>query len=63
MKVDKDSVRHVLALFDPEDIPFIKSENLLKGLMSEEEKETPVVKQEEGMKVKKLGGKNDRLGK
>ena len=64
MKVDKDSIRHVLALFDPEDVPYIQSDNLLKGLMEEKKEESSSENVKSGIvKVKKIGDRNDRYRK
>lgn len=60
MKVDKESVRRVLALFDEEDIPYIKSSNLLKVINGEEYQPSETDKK---VKVKKIGEVNDRFRK
>ena len=62
MKVDKESVKQVLALFDEEDIPYIKSENLLKFLY--DEREHFFLEQEKNkVKIKRIGDKYDRFRK
>lgn len=62
MKVDKDSIRQVLALFDPEDIPYIRSDYLLEVAMKEDKEAGNVpVKKEGTPKVKKIGEVNGRF--
>ena len=54
MKVDYDKIVSVLALFDPEDIPYIKSKYYLAVFPENTES-----KEMEKVKVKKLGDKYD----
>lgn len=63
MKVDSESIRHVLALFDPEDIPYIKRDKLLKGLVGDNEQKISAENTEGIVKVKKIGDYNDRFRK
>ena len=51
MKIGRETVEKVLALFDEEDIPYIHSDK-----MNDSEKKEVIGK----IKVKTLGGKNDR---
>jgi len=58
MKVDKSTIKKVLALFDPEDMPYIHSEILdeyIKIPLESEEKDK--------IKTKKIGVIDDRTRK
>lgn len=54
MKTEEEIIKQVLALFDEEDIPYINFEYLYKNNII---KNKPYKSK---VKVKKLGGKNDR---
>ena len=54
MKTEEEIIKQVLAFFDEEDIPYINFEYLYKNNVIKSENYKPNVK------VKKLGGKNDR---
>lgn len=57
MKIDEEDLIKVLALFDKEDIPYINFEYLLNKYTLTSNKS------KNNVKIKKLGGKNDRSRK
>ena len=59
MKVDPETVKKVLAIFDPEDIPYIQSDALLALIEPEDDDIGDVDKK----KVKRQGEVNDRCRK
>ena len=59
MEISQEDVLKVLALFDLEDIPYIQSENLIRGLMMDDKEKREVEKP----KVKKRGTVYDRQRK
>ena len=60
MKMNEEDVKKVLALFDDEDIPYINFDYLIQNNIIEfdnvQNKKSPI-------KVRKLGGRNDRTTK
>ena len=58
MRIDEDDVRQVLALFDKEDIPYINFEYLLNNKIIENNNIKRISKSK--VRVKKIGGTNDR---
>ena len=57
MKVEEDKIESVLALFDREDIPYIKSDTYLEYINEINNNS------KESVKVKKIGEKYDRKRK
>ena len=60
MKMNEEDVKKVLALFDDEDIPYINFDYLIQNNIIEFDN---VQNEKNPIKVRKLGGRNDRTTK
>lgn len=58
MKIENKDIQKVLALFDKEDIPYINFKYIINNYISENNQ-----KNSSHVKVKKMGGRNDRSRK